>query len=88
VTIGSTNIGNRSFFGDTELNATIWDDDVVKALRIELLLEHLDVDTSDLDDRAALTLYRDIAVANAKRRQEGLALEGLAFALDPMIYGS
>jgi phosphatidylserine/phosphatidylglycerophosphate/cardiolipin synthase-like enzyme len=87
-TIGSTNIGNRSFFGDTELNATIWDDDVVRALRVELLLEHLDVDTSDLDDRAALALYRDIAVANAKRRQNGLALEGLAFALDPMTYGS
>lgn len=87
-TIGSTNIGNRSFFGDTELNATFWDDDVVKALRAELLTEHLSVDTSALDDRAAFGLYKEIAEANTKRRAAGAAMKGLAFALDPRTYGS
>ena len=40
-TIGSTNIGNRSFYGDTELNASFWHRDTVRALRCELLLEHI-----------------------------------------------
>lgn len=88
VTIGSTNIGNRSFFGDTELNASIWDETVVKALRTELLLEHLGTDTSAMDDRAALALYRDVALANAVRRETGSSMEGLAFALDPATYAS
>lgn len=86
VTIGSTNIGNRSFFGDTELNASIWDDEVVKALRTELLLEHLGADTGAMDDRAALAHYRDVARANAERRGKGATMEGLAFALDPATY--
>lgn len=88
VTIGSTNIGNRSFFGDTELNASIWDDGVVKALRTELLLEHLGTDTGAMDDRSALAHYREVALANAGRRERGVAMEGLAFTLDPRTYGS
>ena len=60
-TIGSANIGNRSFFGDTELNASFWHAPTVRALRRELLLEHLGRDTRDLDARAALRLYRDVA---------------------------
>ena len=44
-TIGSANIGNRSFFGDTELNASFWHRPTVPALRRELLLEHLGHDT-------------------------------------------
>lgn len=87
-TIGSANIGNRSFFGDTELNASIWDDDVVKALRTELLAEHLGTDTAHLDDRAALAHYRDLALANAKLREQGEPMDGLAFTLDPKTYGS
>src|SRR6185503_8915412 len=39
-TIGSANLGNRSFFGDTELNASFWHGPTVRALRQELLLEH------------------------------------------------
>lgn len=87
-TIGSTNIGNRSFFGDTELNASFWDDDVVKALRAELLQEHLGLDTAHMDDRAAMAHYRELAIANAERRAEAKPMDGLAFALDPRTYGS
>ncbi len=87
-TIGSANIGNRSFFGDTELNASFWHAPTVRALRGDLLLEHLGKDTRDLDERAALRLYREVARKNAARRAAGESLEGLAFALDPATYAS
>jgi phosphatidylserine/phosphatidylglycerophosphate/cardiolipin synthase-like enzyme len=87
-TIGSANVGNRSFFGDTELNASFWHAPTVRALREELLREHLARDTSGLDDRAALALYREVARANRERRIAGQALEGLAVALDPETYAS
>lgn len=87
-TIGSCNIAPRSFFGDSEMNASIWDPAVVRALRVELLAEHLGQDTSGLDDRQALALYREIALANAARRAAGETdWQGLAFALDPARYG-
>jgi cardiolipin synthase len=87
-TIGSTNIANRSFFGDTELNASFWHAPTVRALRQQLLLEHIGRDTGSLDDRAALRLYREVARANTARRARGEAHDGLAFALDPATYAS
>ncbi len=87
-TIGSTNIANRSFYGDTELNATLWHGPTVRALRCELLLEHIGHDTSALDDRAALRLYREVARENTRQRARGDAHEVLAFALDPATYAS
>jgi phosphatidylserine/phosphatidylglycerophosphate/cardiolipin synthase-like enzyme len=87
-TIGSANIGNRSFYGDTELNASLWHAPTVRALRRALLREHLDRDTAALDARAALRLYRDVARKNAARRAAGDALDALAFALDPATYAS
>lgn len=87
-TIGSCNIAPRSFFGDSEMNASFWDPTVVRALRVELLAEHLGEDTSRLDDRQALALYREIAQANAAKRAAGETdWRGLAFALDPARYG-
>ena len=80
-TIGSTNVADRSFERDTELNASFWHAETVRALRRELLLEHLAVDTGGLDDRAALQLYREIARKNADRRGSGAPLEGLAFEI-------
>lgn len=85
-TIGSANIGNRSFYGDTELNAAIWHRPSVRALRVELLQEHLGRDTSELDDREAMGLYGRIARENAERYRRGDKLEGLAFAVDPAHY--
>jgi phosphatidylserine/phosphatidylglycerophosphate/cardiolipin synthase-like enzyme len=87
-TIGSANLGNRSFYGDTELNASFWHAPTVRALRRELLREHLGRDTAGLDARAALRLYRDVARKNAVRRAAGDPLEALAFALDPATYAS
>jgi phosphatidylserine/phosphatidylglycerophosphate/cardiolipin synthase-like enzyme len=43
VTIGSCNIRARSFFGHTEMNASIYDPMVVRALRRDLFAEHLNL---------------------------------------------
>ncbi|MDD9942901.1 MAG: phosphatidylserine/phosphatidylglycerophosphate/cardiolipin synthase family protein [Myxococcales bacterium] len=87
-TIGSANIGNRSFYGDTELNASFWHAPTVRALRRELLQEHIAEDTKALDDVAALVRYRTVARQNLVRQQQGAAMQGLAFVLDPTCYGN
>jgi cardiolipin synthase len=88
MTIGSCNIARRSFFGDIEINASIWDPLAVRALRRALLAEHLDIDTGQMDDRSALALYRGIAAENRVRRDAGQGdWQGLAFTLDPATYG-
>src|SRR5207244_11687372 len=66
-TIGSTNVASRSFYADTELNASLWDPGTARALRSALFREHLGVDTAALDDGAALALFRDVAPANRDR---------------------
>ncbi|TMA32676.1 MAG: hypothetical protein E6J79_18850 [Deltaproteobacteria bacterium] len=88
VTIGSTNVADRSFHADTELNVSFWDVSAARALRRALLEEHLGVDTASLDDRAALAVFRDVARANRDRRGRGEPFHGLAFALDPARYGA
>ncbi len=87
-TIGSTNLANRSFYGDTELNASFWHGPTVASLRCELFHEHLVRDTANCGDREALQLFRTVARGNAERRKRGSALDGLAIALDPATYGS
>lgn len=82
-TIGSTNTMFRSFKGDTELNASFWDPEIVRALRCELLHEHFGEDTSDLDDRAAFARYREVALDNRTRRALGKPMLGQIFAMDP-----
>jgi phosphatidylserine/phosphatidylglycerophosphate/cardiolipin synthase-like enzyme len=86
-TIGSTNVADRSFAGHTELNASFWHGPTVRALRIELLCEHLGVDTAHIDDAAALRIYRDAARKNAALRARGEPLAGMAFEIDPARYG-
>jgi phosphatidylserine/phosphatidylglycerophosphate/cardiolipin synthase-like enzyme len=85
-TIGSCNVANRSFYGDTELNASIWHAPTVTALRNELLEEHLGRDVSSLDDVAALELFAGVARENLERRNRREAQQGLALALDPVSY--
>lgn len=87
-TIGSANVANRSFYGDTELNASFWHAPTVRALRAQLLREHLARDTSGQDDRAALRLFRERARDNAARWFRGEPLDGLAVALDPGRYAA
>ena len=87
-TIGSCNLHRWSVLGNSEMNVTFWDPAVVRALRRELLAEHLGRDTANLDDRAALGEYRRIARENRRRREAGdPEWQGLAFSLDPATYG-
>jgi phosphatidylserine/phosphatidylglycerophosphate/cardiolipin synthase-like enzyme len=88
-TIGSCNLHANSLSGNSEMNASFWDPRIVRALRIELLQEHLGQDTTDLDDRAALALYRKVGRANRRKREAGeVDWQGLAFTLDPHAYGA
>jgi len=88
-TIGSCNLHTHSLTGHTEMNASIWDPEVVRALRCELLAEHLGQDTAGIDDRAALCLYRKTARENRRRHDaDDSNWQGLAFSLDPAMYGA
>lgn len=87
-TVGSCNLHRYSLFGNGELNVAFHDPATVRTMRIALLGEHLDADTSAMNDTAALRLFRDVATAN--RRQHDLAhadWQGLAITLDPATYG-
>jgi cardiolipin synthase A/B len=87
-TIGSCNLHRGSLYGNTEMNASFWHPEVVRPLRCALLAEHLDRDTAQMDDRAALRLYRQVARENRRRWDAGDAhWQGLAFSLDPATYG-
>jgi len=87
-TIGSCNLHSNSLSGHTEMNASIWDATVVRALRCELLSEHLNRDTAHLDARAALRLFQDIADENRRIRSAGSGdWQGIAYRLDPATYG-
>ncbi len=47
------------------------------------------IPTGDMDDRAALALYRQVARDNRRKREDGDAdWQGLAFSLDPATYGA
>jgi cardiolipin synthase A/B len=64
------------------VNAAIWDRDTARALLRELLLEHLDLDVSEMGDRAALQFFRRVARENLARFAAGdPARQGLAFTL-------
>lgn len=88
-TVGSCNLHAFSLNGNTEMNASFADPKVVRALRCELLAEHLGQDTAHLDDRAALALYRQVAQDNCRRRDAGgNNWQGIAFSLDPAAYAA
>jgi phosphatidylserine/phosphatidylglycerophosphate/cardiolipin synthase-like enzyme len=86
-TVGSTNIANRSFFGDTELNVSFWHHESVRSFRSNLLSAHLTVDTSHLEFTAALITFRKQAEENRHRREKRAPLVGFAYALDPKTWG-
>ena len=87
-TIGSGNMHRFSLFGNAEMNAAFWSPTTVHTFRCELFQEHLDHDTSHMDDRSALRYFREVALGNRKRYNAGNhAWQGLAFTLDPARYG-
>jgi len=88
-TAGSCNLHRFSLFGNSELNVAFFEPNTVHAFRSELLQEHLGQDTSELDDREALRLFRKIASENRSKLEAGdPAWLGLAYAASPSIYTS
>jgi phosphatidylserine/phosphatidylglycerophosphate/cardiolipin synthase-like enzyme len=86
-TVGSCNLHRYSLFGNSELNAVFRDPDAVRAMRAELFLEHLGLDTSGMDDRTAHRTFRQTALDNRRRLDEGdHAWPGLAVSLNPATY--
>jgi phosphatidylserine/phosphatidylglycerophosphate/cardiolipin synthase-like enzyme len=84
-TVGSCNLHRFSIYGNSELNLAFADPVAVRALRCELLAEHLGQDTSALDGGSALRAFRAVAEQNAARRSAGDAgWEGIAWAMDPL----
>jgi cardiolipin synthase A/B len=85
-TIGSANAMFRSFREDTEMNATVWDADVAKQFRRDLMAEHLGEPGANGkldDDRGAIRLLRERANENRELRREGRPLHGQIFAMRP-----
>jgi phosphatidylserine/phosphatidylglycerophosphate/cardiolipin synthase-like enzyme len=88
VTVGSCNLHPFSLNGHTEMNASIWDADIARALRTALFDQHLGVGTASLDDRAALQAFRDIARKNRDQlERQAPEWQGRVFALRPETYG-
>ncbi len=84
-TAGSCNLHRYSLDGNSELNVAFADPAVVRALRCELLAEHLGQDTSALDGRGAMGAFRTVAQQNAERQRRGDPdWGGIACMLDPL----
>ena len=87
-TVGSCNLHRFSLFGNGELNVAFHDPATVRALRVELYGEHLGIDTSDMDGREAICLFRRIAKTNRALHDDGDPdWQGLAFRLDAPTHG-
>jgi phosphatidylserine/phosphatidylglycerophosphate/cardiolipin synthase-like enzyme len=84
-TVGSCNLHRYSLFGNAELNAAFWSREAATALLRELLREHIDMDISGMDDRAALRVFGAIARENRRRRDAGDgAWQGIAWSQLPL----
>ena len=76
------NIANRSFFGDTEMNASFWHPETVRSFRTDLLSAHHGGDQGAPDFATALRELRSSATANRRRRESGVPLEGFTYEQD------
>jgi phosphatidylserine/phosphatidylglycerophosphate/cardiolipin synthase-like enzyme len=86
-TVGSCNLHRFSLFGNAEMNVAFYDPAAVRDFRCELFREHLDLDTSELDDRSALCLFREVANANRRKFEAGEHdWQGLTFEMNTAKY--
>ncbi|MEM7409770.1 MAG: phosphatidylserine/phosphatidylglycerophosphate/cardiolipin synthase family protein [Myxococcota bacterium] len=86
--VGSTNVAERSFRHDTELNAAFWHPVQARGLRESLFANALGASVAGDGEVAAFDRFRDVARANLDRRTLWEPLEGRAYALDPAQYGA
>jgi phosphatidylserine/phosphatidylglycerophosphate/cardiolipin synthase-like enzyme len=86
-TIGSSNIWNRSFFGDTELNASFWHAETVRRFRSDLLSAHHGDDLTSVSMVEALDALAMRADENRARQTAGEPIKGHAITLDAAVWG-
>lgn len=86
-TIGSCNIADRSFYGDTELNATFWDAGITRKLRCELMQEHTGDNLEHLSDLEALLHFKQVAKTNREFKDRGEPMKSLPFIMSTRTYG-
>jgi cardiolipin synthase A/B len=87
LTVGSCNLHLWSLHRQTEMNASVLDPAVARALRCELLDEHLELDTSGVDGDEAAKLLSEVARRNAMTGFDG-HWQGNVLALDARRYGA
>ena len=85
-TVGSCNIGDRSFFSDTEMNASFWGAEPVGSFCRSLFEEQLGHPDGNPQFSDALELMEARSRDNATRRLAGRELKGLIYALDVSRY--
>lgn len=87
-TIGSCNLHRHSLLGNTEMNASIWDPVIARALRCALMAEHLDIDTGGMDALGVFEVFQRVARDNRQLREAGSSdWQGIVHSLDPGTYG-
>jgi cardiolipin synthase A/B len=88
-TIGSCNLHSNSLLGAYRDECVNLGPGGRPSVSVELLREHLGQDTTYLDARAALQLYRNVARQNRLKRDAGDSdWQGMAYFLDPAAYGA
>jgi phosphatidylserine/phosphatidylglycerophosphate/cardiolipin synthase-like enzyme len=85
-TIGSSNIWNRSFFGDTELNVSFWHAETARLFRVDLLSAHHGDDLRSVSMVEALDALAMRADENRARKAAGEPIEGHVIALDAAVW--
>ena len=85
-TIGSTNFMGRSFFQETEMNASFWCPETVARLRRDLFEEHLEESVADRSELEAYIRFAERSRENAIRFKAREPLHGMAHALDTTTY--
>ena len=87
-TIGSSNIWNRSFFGDTELNASFWHAETARRFRVDLLSAYHGEDLSSGSMADAIDSLAMRAEENRGRRDAGEPIQGHLVGLDAAAWGT
>ncbi len=87
-TIGSANLIFTSFQGDTEMNVSFWDADLVRGLRSRLVGEQGGFDAAGMSGVEAIDRLAEVARANAERRMADEVLQGFACAVDPATWAT
>ena len=87
-TIGSTNLIFTSFQGDTEMNVSFWDGDLVRGFRSRLVGEQGGFDAVGMSGVEAIDRLAGVARANADRRAADDVLQGFACAIDPSTWAT